>query len=345
VTETFTFAHLSDLHLSSPSDVSLRALLGKRALGYLSWRLRRRSAAGAATWAAVARDLDALQPDQVLITGDLTQLGLAAEFAQVRGALEALGDPARVTVVPGNHDVYRPGSWAPMLAGWAPYLTPGPTDDPAGETRDLFPTLRVRRGAAIVGVSTAHPSAPFLAVGSVGADQRRRLADVLAETGRRGLFRVVLMHHPPTPAAVAWRKRLTDAPAFRAVVAEHGAELILHGHAHRTSLGAVPGPAGSVLVIGAPPATPIGTHAAARGRYHLGRVTTTPDGWRLRLELRTLVPGDRHAEIAEVHDIVVRRHASGGRHGSGDPPEEPEGEAEGRARRAERGERRADVKE
>jgi 3',5'-cyclic AMP phosphodiesterase CpdA len=347
VTDTFTFAHLSDLHLSSPGDVSFRTLLGKRGLGYLSWRLRRRSAAASTTWAALAHDVDAMGPDHVLITGDLTQLGLPTEFAQVRRSLDVLGDPARVTVVPGNHDVYRAGSWAPMLAGWAPYLAPDAAEAHGldVQARELFPTLRVRGGVAIIGLSTARPSAPFLAVGSLGAGQQQRLGDVLAETGRRGLFRVVLMHHPPTPWVVTWRKRLTDAPAFRAIVAEHGAELILHGHAHRASLTRLPGAPGPALVIGAPPATPLGERADARGSYYLGRVTPTRDGWRLRLELRTLALGAREAQVTDAREVVVDRHTPVCRHGSGDPPEEPEGDAERGARGREGRERRADVKE
>jgi 3',5'-cyclic AMP phosphodiesterase CpdA len=347
VADSFTFAHLSDLHLSSPADAPLRTLLGKRGLGYLSWRLRRHSAAGAATWAALARDLAALRPDHVLITGDLTQLGLPGEFAQARRALEDLGDPTRVSVVPGNHDVYRAESWAPMLAGWGSYLVPDTPEASlsAAPTPDAFPTVRVRGGVAIIGVCTARPSAPLLAVGSVGGGQRRRLADVLVETGRRGLFRVVLMHHPPTRSVVTWRKRLTDASLVRAIVAEHGAELVLHGHAHRAVLSQLAGPRGQTLVVGVPPATPLGNRPGARGNYHLGRVVPDAHGWHLRLERRALAPGGSVPEVVDVHDVRIDRHRPARRHDSGDPPEEPQGQAERRARGGEGRERRTDVKE
>ena len=59
--------------------------------------------------------------------------------------------------------------------------------------------------------STATPSAPFMATGSLGGRQLQRLADLLRDTGRQGLFRVVLLHHPPVPGEEKWRKRLTDA--------------------------------------------------------------------------------------------------------------------------------------
>ena len=50
------------------------------------------------------RSLDA---DHILITGDLTTTALPAEFQAARAALaDWLDDPARVTIIPGNHDRY-----------------------------------------------------------------------------------------------------------------------------------------------------------------------------------------------------------------------------------------------
>jgi len=347
MTETFTFAHLSDLHLSSPAGASLGALLGKRTLGYLSWRWRRRSTGGPAAWSALVRDVEAMRPDHVLITGDLTQLGLPAEFAQTRRALERLGDASRVTVVPGNHDLYRAESWAPMIAHWAPYLSSDVASPLVPDVRmpDHFPTLRVHGGVAIIGACTARPSAPLLAVGSVGPGQRRRLAEVLAETGRLGLLRIVLMHHPPTPSVVSWRKRLTDASALRAIVTAHGAELILHGHAHRASLSQLPGATGRALVIGAPAAMPIGKRVPRRACYYLGRVTPTVEGWRLRLELRSLSPAGGAAEVVDRRDLELQREAPVGAHGSADPAQQPQGVAQRRSRRDEGRQGRGDVKE
>ena len=55
----FVLAHLSDLHLSSLDGVSPRALLGKRLLGYLSWRLWRRHEHRADVLDALRADLHA----------------------------------------------------------------------------------------------------------------------------------------------------------------------------------------------------------------------------------------------------------------------------------------------
>ena len=103
---SFRFAHISDLHLTSLEDVKVSDLLNKRALGYLSWRLRRRREHAPEVLTALLRDLRQLTLDHIVITGDLTHVGLPSEFQQARQWLEALGAPTDVTVVPGNHDAY-----------------------------------------------------------------------------------------------------------------------------------------------------------------------------------------------------------------------------------------------
>jgi 3',5'-cyclic AMP phosphodiesterase CpdA len=108
--ETLSFAHLSDPHLTSPAGVAPRDLLGKRALGYLPWRLRRRAHHREAVLTALLRDLTERDVDHVVVTGDLTNLGFPAELAEARRWLTRVGPPARLTVVPGNHDAYAASS-------------------------------------------------------------------------------------------------------------------------------------------------------------------------------------------------------------------------------------------
>jgi predicted phosphodiesterase len=53
--------------------------------------------------------LRALEVDHLIITGDLVHCSLEAEFLEVRAVLELTGwlDPARLTVIPGNHDRFN----------------------------------------------------------------------------------------------------------------------------------------------------------------------------------------------------------------------------------------------
>lgn len=74
--EVFRLAHISDPHLISSSGVRVRELLNKRVYGYLSWYLRRRAEHCDEVLAALREDMRSARPDHVLLTGDLTHLGL-----------------------------------------------------------------------------------------------------------------------------------------------------------------------------------------------------------------------------------------------------------------------------
>jgi len=103
-----------------------------------------------------------------------------------------------------------------------------------------------------------------------------------------------LLHHPPQPAAVKWRKRLIDGAALRAVLARHGAELVLYGHAHYPLRAQLATPAGGVPAIGVPSASALGHKPGRRAQYHLYRVSRTAAGWELQVSVRTYaLTGDR----------------------------------------------------
>lgn len=280
-----TFAQLSDPHLSSPAPVRPGDLLGKRFLGYLSWRLRRRHRHRPEVLASLVADLHAARADHVVVTGDLTHLGLPHELEQARAWLDALAPAASLSVVPGNHDVYARGAGEHTLGAWAPYCASDEGRDPS------FPGVRVRGPAVFIGLSSARPSPPFLAVGEVGARQLDRLARVLAEARGRDLARIVLLHHPPLAEATGWRKRLVDGARLRAVLAAEGAELVLHGHTHRASIGALPTASGPVPVVGVPSASSTESEPGRRARYHLYRLTREGRGFRFWLSVRAYVPG------------------------------------------------------
>ncbi len=156
---------------------------------------------------------------------------------------------------------------------------------------DDFPFVRIRGPLALVGVSTACPMPPFSAAGRIGERQLGELRRHLIELGRHGLFRVVLIHHPPFDGPDQRRKGLHDSAAFRAVIAEAGAELVLHGHTHRSGLAKLPTPDGFAPVIGVPSASAKYAHdGRGHGQYHLYRVARDGNGWRIDVEVRGVVP-------------------------------------------------------
>ena len=283
-----TFAQLSDPHLSSPDGARWRELANKRLLGYLSWRRRRRAEHRGEVLEALRRDLHGTRPGHLVITGDLTQIALPDEFRQARAWLDSLGSPGEVTVVPGNHDAYVPVSWAQGLSQWQPYLV---SDDVRhgirGDSAEtVFPSLRVRGPVAFIGLSSARPSAPLLATGRLGDSQLERLEALLEQARGQGLFRVVLLHHPPVPGEERWRKRLTDAASLCAVIARQGAELVLHGHRHRSVQSRIEIPGTQVPVYGIPSASSIGLKTGRMAQYHIYTVHVMDAAWTLELEVR-----------------------------------------------------------
>ena len=299
----FVLAHLSDPHLSSLSGVRLAALCNKRLLGYLSWLRSRRRIHSPPILDALLRDLAETAPDHVGLTGDLTHLGLPDEFRQATTWLNRLGSPERVMVVPGNHDTYVAAPWQKTFSAWAPYLA-GDEDFVAG----VYPSLRVRGPAALIGLSSARPSMPFLAVGTLGRRQLARFEELLEQTGRRGLLRIVLIHHPPVPGSIAWRKRLTDARLFAEVIARQGAELILHGHAHVSMARELVAGAGKVPVFGVPSASDSGSNPHRSARYHLFRFERSTDGWRLLLTARVYSHAESRFVTAQEKEFLLSDH-------------------------------------
>lgn len=284
----FTLAHISDPHLSSLDTVRRRDLINKRILGYLSWRSHRNEEHQDGILAAMVNDLRHANPDHIAITGDMTHLGLPSEFLEVSGWLQKLGPPEKITLVPGNHDTYVREPWNYTFAHWLPYMVSDsgavPWEGDRGE--DIFPSLRIRGRFAIIGLSSARPSAPFLAVGSLGKLQLRRLEQLLEETAQEGLLRILLIHHPPLATTVGWRKSLTDGHELRALLSRAGVELILHGHAHRPAHALFEMPRGKAPVIGVPSASAAGTKPGRDARYHIYRLAKGEDGWELHTTVR-----------------------------------------------------------
>ena len=288
--EIYTLAHLSDPHLADHHDIRLFDLLNKRLFGYLKWRLQRRFRHHGDVLAALVQDLQANQPDHIAVTGDLTHLGLKAEFLNAKEWLEKLGKPSQVTVIPGNHDAYVGGDWDRNLTHWVDYIASDGfnfADDIKISSRTLFPSVRIRNPIALIGVSTAQPCSTFLATGSAGNDQLQKFKKILIEVGQMDLFRVVLIHHPPVKGVVSWRKRLTDAEAFRTIIQDHGADLILHGHAHRYSHGYLNTHERQAPVIGISSASATDDHSKRQARYHLYRLSQTDGVWETRIRVRS----------------------------------------------------------
>jgi len=277
----FTLAHLSDPHLAPLPVPRWSELIGKRVTGYINWQQRRRFIHDAATLAAIVADIKAQEPDHLAVTGDIANIALAAEFSRGRDWLEGLGSARDVTFVPGNHDIYVKEAALFAMRQWGAYMS----DD---EGLGGFPFVRRRDNVVLIGLSTGVPTAPFLATGWLGAKQLAELAATLNRLRTENLFRIVLIHHPPTTKA-AQHKRLLDAHVLKRVIASHGADLLLHGHDHLHMVNWLEGPNGTrVPAVGVPSASAAPGGDKDDAAYNLYRVDGTRGAWRCEVITRGL---------------------------------------------------------
>lgn len=195
-------AQVSDLHL--------------RPVGLPADRVVETNMLAERAFRAIARTRPSV--DAVLLSGDLTESGIPAEYEVLVGLL-ARHLRCPVLAIPGNHD--RRENFRSSLAH-----LPGVIED--GEfvqyARDLGP-LR------LVMLDTVVPGAAY---GELCGRRREWLERVL--DGKPGKPTIIVMHHPPFDCGIAHmdRIKLVEAEKFIAIVGRHPeVKRILCGHVHR----------------------------------------------------------------------------------------------------------------
>lgn len=160
-----------------------------------------------------------LEPDVVVVSGDLTQRAKSEQFEAARAYLDTLPGPQ--IIVPGNHDislynVFR--RFFQPLDRYKRYIT-----------TDLDP-IHVDAEIAVLGVNTAR-SLTFKD-GRVNKEQVEKIRLELAGLDPR-ITRIVVTHHPFDLPKDADEDDLVDrAPMAMKAFAECGVDLLLAGHLH-----------------------------------------------------------------------------------------------------------------
>jgi 3',5'-cyclic AMP phosphodiesterase CpdA len=236
-------AHISDLHFGRHDPGAAEALLAA---------------------------LEALHPDVVLVSGDLTQRARRVEFAGARGFLGRIAAPT--LVIPGNHDLAP--FWYPVrrflkpFARFERYVSP--------ERLPLF----VDDEIAILGLNTARrATAKNGRISVTQMAEMRRIFSGLPEA----VFRTLVTHHPLAAPAGTLGSRTGSAGrshAALAILRALGVRLLLSGHHHRARAGAaddeiaeVPAEAKSLLIAHAGTAISTRTRDEANS-FNLLRIET-----------------------------------------------------------------------
>jgi len=239
----YTLVHVSDLHFHR-LPLHPRDWDAKRCLGALNLVLNRRRHFPPARAEALVRLLDGMDWEHLVITGDLTQLGLEAEFALARQVLAPLlaRGPARVTVLPGNHDRYgaAPGRRDLFAAYFGEFFGEGEI-----ATRRLTPRW------ALAAWDSSRPTRPFDASGTV-----RPATLAATEAWLAGLpagTRAIVANHYPVHLPPPHRPRpghdLENAGAVADWLRAHPVHLYLHGHRHHNWVLRVPGGLRPLIVV------------------------------------------------------------------------------------------------
>jgi 3',5'-cyclic AMP phosphodiesterase CpdA len=218
--------HLSDIHFWQYAFNPLR-LMSKRLTGMvalLAGRARRFRMAGVPRLVDRVRNLE---PDHILITGDITTTALPDEFRAARRALsDILNDPGRMTIIPGNHDRYT--WWAHRSRRFEHFL---------GEfaPRHRYPWVRqIDPDTAILGLDPTR--AAVTARGKLPPDQLAEARELVAAVRHRSARLIVACHYPVVVPGMHARellgKRLINAPEVRRWLSTIGPHLYCCGHVH-----------------------------------------------------------------------------------------------------------------
>jgi 3',5'-cyclic AMP phosphodiesterase CpdA len=165
--------------------------------------------------------IDALRPDVIVATGDLTHQGRRSQHEHASAFLRGLGPP--VLAVPGNHDI--PWLFRGRLAHpWREFERQWSTTEPVFSTE----------GLCVVGLNSVRPWRHQSGGTSGSALQQAASRLGLAPAGA---LRAVALHHQLTGAPWRTRKRpVARRGHVLAALVEAGAELILGGHIHQSAV-------------------------------------------------------------------------------------------------------------
>lgn len=270
--DTFTFAQLTDAHLGPLPPLWPMHWNLKRIMGYFNFHTRRRAYDDPTLVRALVADLKTQRVDHIAVTGDIANLGLPAEFENGLAWLKTVGTSDDVTVIPGNHDIYTRLVADPGVERWRPYMEARGTTDAVPDLPEPlasgFPFVRTFGRFAFVCVNSAVPTPPGDASGRVGPEQLARLSKMLHTLHGAGYARIVLIHHPPLPEHGP--RGLRDRKEFDPVLMEAGAELVLHGHNHRSMISWRDTATGPLPIIGA--------GATAEGVYNIYKLERLANG-------------------------------------------------------------------
>ncbi len=192
-----TLVHLSDLHFGRVDEAIVEPL---------------------------AQTVAGINPEVVVVSGDLTQRARSEQFKEAREFLDALPSPQ--IIVPGNHDV-------PLYNIFARFLQP--LDKYRRFiTNDLEPFYSDEE-IAVLGVNTARSLT--IKDGRINEEQVSKIRERLCPFGDE-VTKIIVTHHPfDVPEGHREDDLVGRAQMAMEALAACGADLLLSGHLHLSHTG------------------------------------------------------------------------------------------------------------
>jgi 3',5'-cyclic AMP phosphodiesterase CpdA len=158
-------------------------------------------------------ELNSLDPDVTIITGDITENGYYLEFQKAVPYLDEIKSP--ILVVPGNHDARHVG------------------DECFEELiKNRYDILKDKKhGLKVIGLDSSEPDLDY---GRVGRSQQNWMEKELVNADEENLYKIIALHHHIIPVPKTGRERnvLSDAGDILQSLMSGRADLVLSGHKH-----------------------------------------------------------------------------------------------------------------
>jgi 3',5'-cyclic-AMP phosphodiesterase len=225
-TASTRIAHLSDVHVLEPNPSRSRM---RYSLGIHVASIGRPLDASARE-RKLGRALDAAKrsgADHVVISGDLTELGTKEQFERFAEILhDAHLDPDRITLVPGNHDVYTSAdAWAWAMGGPLRAFARSSMTEP-GKIVECGDAL-------LLPVDTTFKQPITHAAGRLTSACADIIEKRLADDAFKERPLVLVQHHHPFRRKVdVWFDGLRGGARLMDLLARVPNLFLLHGHLH-----------------------------------------------------------------------------------------------------------------
>ncbi|EKQ84269.1 metallophosphoesterase family protein [Leptospira kirschneri] len=219
--------HLSDLHF--PTSLPFFQLKGKMFVGYLNYNLRRKNKYPRKVWDSILTFVQEINPDAIVVSGDLTNVSHEEEFKIAKKILNEL-PLKKVFYIPGNHDRYVKQS-SGENALYEKYFS-----ELSGESISYNKSyIRIKKiqNLHFVGWDSSIPLSVLNAHGRIHPEVVLQTKKFLSE--KKITNYILVCHHPiwnPIDKQETVHHKLLNREEVASLLKERPPILYLHGHVH-----------------------------------------------------------------------------------------------------------------